>query len=109
MSSADATTLLINHNKNENSTDESEWNRAISGYSTLVKKSAELNAIDDRVNVDSIMKNFDPNYKNNSSLKMQKQDDIRNMIARDNNIIIFTGIGLAIIAITSISIYKSNR
>jgi len=43
--------------------------------------------------------------KSESSLKMQRQDDIRNQIDHDSNVIVFSGLGLTVVFITVLLLY----
>jgi len=43
--------------------------------------------------------------RSESSLKMQRQDDIRNQIDHDSNVIVFSGLGLTVVFITVLLLY----
>ena len=94
----------IDSAKKENAPLEKSWNKIVTNYDGLqVSARNVINAQQTYATTPAV------STQNIKMLKMQKQSDILNMIQRDNNIIIYTGIGLIILALTSITIYKSGQ
>jgi hypothetical protein len=73
------------------------------GYYTLKQESQQLINNQNKWYSPDAM-NEDPEIK---QLKMKRQSDIRGMIESEQNIIIFTGIGLTFLVIVSVLVYKS--
>ena len=85
------------HQDVERNTD--EWRRLIYNHNVLQKKTNDLGEDYERI------KNGSGIHSNERALKMQRQDDIRNQIDHDSNVVIFSGVGLTVVFITVLMLY----
>lgn len=96
---------FVNKNSILDSQEQSEknqntWNGVVAKYSSLKDKSQELEEEHNNLS------NMAETYKSERMLKMQRQDDARAQIEHDSNVIVFCGIGLAVILIFAIVAIK---
>jgi CTP:phosphocholine cytidylyltransferase-like protein len=92
---------LIDHSKVTVKEENKKWNELLVNHHVLKEK---VDYIKDKFGMIQTQ-NDNNHHLNNHSLKMARQDDIRNQIEHDNNIAIFSGIGMTIVLITALLIY----